>query len=656
MAKAERRLYLESNRLQSNPEPGLSSSSEKKRDNVAMFLRGLEGEPFDGTRRVPRLYNADYLHDVYSQEVVSYLLGCRIGQALKQFLGEEGRNSKKIALGVVGVEGMNTLPWGDNPDDKIHLEKIEKIIKGPYSEQISELFSKLYLAFKSAQPLKEEDLAKGLRGLVRTVEKIVLTRAKLSTEGGRGTKHFAEGEDKGNSRKPRVPRLIFTGTALASTLAACAPLTEYLPSLESPTRKETPTLGITPSPTAEPTKTPTEVPSPTPVELPSDIKQHLTDLVQQLNEKLANEKHTLDETTFGLAQGADGMWNLVRIRENKQSKQKEIISVGEIKGENLVITLPQLDGGEEVELPVSQLNVDQNGYLYSERQQPDPDFIQLPISRFSENEEYVFTDFGNWVQNVWKATSDGLIHYNEAELLGGAVTLDPAQSERLWEDLWRSLYSLNIKTKNTAFKARYPTEEKFFESLKQGKPVYNLNIFERLTKYYPNVYLVVNPRTMFVEKAGQPLEPDIIFSSYEPTFQEILNIPRFKREFIDFGQPGYCIRFDVVQDSNGKYHLSIEFAKYVAYGEPQGYMLATIPTDNPEENLVPSQLQLVRQWLYFARVFTSEYYNPEGWLVVRGSRPLMTHRPEISFAWFDPGFLATISNFGDTTNSYFQLR
>ena len=406
----------------------------------------------------------------------------------------------------------------------------------------------------------------------------------------------------------------------------------------------------------EVTPTPTEVPSPTPVELPSDVKQHLNDLVQQLNEKLANEKHTLDETTFGLAQGADGIWNLVRIRENKQSKQKETISVGEIKGQNLVITLPQLDGGEEVELPVSQLNVDQNGYLYSERQQPDPDFIQLPISRFSENEEYVFTDFGNWVQNVWKVTPDGLIHYNEAELLGGAITLDPAQSERLWEDLWRSLYSLNIKTENTAFKARYPTEEKFFESMKQGKPVYNLNIFERLTKYYPNVYLVVNPNTMFVEKAGQPLEPDIIFSSYEPTFQEILNTPLSKREFIDFGQPGYSIRFDVVQDSNGKYHLSIEFAKYLAYGEPQGYMLATIPTDNPEENLVPSQLQLVRQWLYFARVFTSEHYNPEGWLVVRGSRPLVTHRPEISFAWFDPGFVATISKFGDTTNSYFQLR
>jgi len=446
-----------------------------------------------------------------------------------------------------------------------------------------------------------------------------------------------------------------TARALAAVTLLATACSGIPISAEKLTPVETLTSAITPSQTAEPTKTPTEVPSPTPVELPSDVKQHLTDLVQQLNEKLANEKHTLDETTFGLAQGADGIWNLVRIRENKQSKQKETISVGEIKGENLVITLPQLDGGEEVELPVSQLNVDKNGYLYSERQQPDPDFIQLPISRFSENEEYVFTDFGNWVQNVWKVTSDGLIHYNEAELLGGAVTLDPAQSERLWEDLWRSLYSLNIKTKNTAFKARYPTEEKFFESLKQGKPVYNLNIFERLTKYYPNVYLVVNPDTMFVEKAGQPLEPDIIFSSYEPTFQEILNTPLSKREFIDFGQGGYCIRFDVVQDSNGKYHLSIEFAKYVAYDMANYSVLATIPTNNPEENLVPSQLQLVRQWLYSARVFTSEYYNPEGWLVVRGSRPLVTHRPEISFAWFDPGFVATISKFGDTTNSYFQL-
>jgi len=225
MAKSERRLYLESNRLQSNPEPGLSFFSEKKRDNVAMFLRGLEGEPFDGTRRVPRLYNADYLHDVYSQEVISYLLGRRIGQALKY--SEQNGNARKIAIGVVGIEGMNTAPWGDSPDDRRRLGEIGNIIRGPYSEQVSRVFSKLYSAFKLGQleeRVKKRDLTKDLINLVKTVEEIVSTRAKLSAEGGRGIKHFTEGEEKVSGRRSKVPGSVFAGVALTSILASCAPL------------------------------------------------------------------------------------------------------------------------------------------------------------------------------------------------------------------------------------------------------------------------------------------------------------------------------------------------------------------------------------------------------------------------------------------------
>ncbi|QLG70053.1 MAG: hypothetical protein CH104c_0825 [Candidatus Woesebacteria bacterium] len=304
MAKSERRLYLESNRLQSNPEPGLSFFSEKKRDNVAMFLRGLEGEPFDGTRRVPRLYNADYLHDVYSQEVISYLLGRRIGQALKY--SEQNGNARKIAIGVVGIEGMNTAPWGDSPDDRRRLGEIGNIIRGPYSEQVSRVFSKLYSAFKLGQleeRVEKRDLTKDLINLVKTVEEIVSTRAKLSAEGGRGIKHFTEGEEKVSGRRSKVPGSVFAGVALTSILASCAPLPPAIiqelptPSLSGEVDKaqedaqiatvvpQTITVVVPetiqseplqaqtsePTKTPEPTSTFTPEPTPTPTEITLDI-------------------------------------------------------------------------------------------------------------------------------------------------------------------------------------------------------------------------------------------------------------------------------------------------------------------------------------------------------------------------------------------------
>lgn len=224
MANAERWLYhLGPNGLRSNPEPGLSFFSEKKRGDVAIFLRGLKGDPFDEESELLRLPRSDYLHKVYTKEVVLYLLGHGIGQALRY--SNQNGNARKIAIGVVGIEGMNTTPWGDSPDDRRHLEEIRNIIRGPYSEQVSRVFSKLYPAFNLGQleeRVEKRDLTKDLRSLVRIVGRIVSERAKLSAEGGRGIGHFAE-ENGGSSRESRFPRLIFTSTALASTLAACAP-------------------------------------------------------------------------------------------------------------------------------------------------------------------------------------------------------------------------------------------------------------------------------------------------------------------------------------------------------------------------------------------------------------------------------------------------
>jgi hypothetical protein len=112
----------------------------------------------------------------------------------------------------------------------------------------------------------------------------------------------------------------------------------------------------------------------------------------------------------------------------------------------------------------------------------------------------------------------------------------------------------------------------------------------------------------------------------------------------------------VVQDSNGKYHLSIEFAKYVAYDMAIYSMLATIPTNNPEENLVPSQLQLVREWLDLSNGVPPDNYYREGYITRRGSTDIDTHKPILSFAIIDPSGPTLGLRFADTTNSYFQLR
>lgn len=282
MAGANERLFPEPSNHEGGVWPsGLSfatKTKEVKRGNsgpLDFFLQGLLGKPFDGGKREPILSRKDYLCNVYRPEIISFLVGKEIGKALRLALRLPSGGGR-VSISVVGVEGMKTTPWGDNPDDKRHLKRIAEIIRGPYSRQMSELFSRLCLAIISGQSLEGREVSRSLRKLQRTVGEIVSERAKLSTEGGRGTAHWVEGEDKGESGSG-ISRLVFASTALTSALVACAPQPPAIIQETPvpiwtrqegeifPTEKPFPRTVTVVMPSQTSTSIPTEAPTPEPI-------------------------------------------------------------------------------------------------------------------------------------------------------------------------------------------------------------------------------------------------------------------------------------------------------------------------------------------------------------------------------------------------------
>ncbi|BCX15048.1 MAG: hypothetical protein KatS3mg088_731 [Patescibacteria group bacterium] len=271
---------------------------EKRGDlsRIKPFLRGLAGLPKEDqdaeSKRSTKSERSSYLHEVYTKEEIDYLLGRRIGRALESFNKSKSNivDGKKIKLtvGVVGIEGMNGKPWGDNPDDKRHLGEIEGIIRVDYKKGVSRILNLLLSSYQQERKVDPQALSRELCNLQRAVNKIVSHREKLSTEGGRGIAHFAiPEEEKDGKRNPR--RVLLAASVVSSVLSGCVPLSQPPAIVEKSTTiyqnqsqeassavvtpditTVTPTVTIeipTPIPTLTPTPRPTETPTPTEVPL-----------------------------------------------------------------------------------------------------------------------------------------------------------------------------------------------------------------------------------------------------------------------------------------------------------------------------------------------------------------------------------------------------
>lgn len=250
------------------------------------FLQGLAGMPFEGDQegsffKEPSLPRDEYLHKVYTQKVIPFLIGRKIRGALrsnshqKPYDQEEPSNKQKLMVGVVGLENLsNIISYG--PDDDRNIQEIRKVVAERYSPSVQRLIYSLLDQINKGE-VNPQALYSNLYQTIKAVNKIVDTREKIVREGGRGIAHFAVEESL--PLAPSKFKVALGFTALASYLTACStPLPpaiieqapEEIPALtpipdfgeetpQIPTEVIIETPKITQTPTLEPTPTPEPV-------------------------------------------------------------------------------------------------------------------------------------------------------------------------------------------------------------------------------------------------------------------------------------------------------------------------------------------------------------------------------------------------------------
>lgn len=200
----------------------------EKRDGLSRikpFLRGLAGLPSENKQLGSNKKRLPYLDEVYTPETKAYLLGEKIGRALglADALGRNGK-TKRITVGVVGIEGMNCEPWGDSPDDQRHLKEIRRIIGEDYKKGVSRILNLLLSGYQKGE-VNLTTLSGMIEDLQKVVARIVSHREKLSTEGGREIAHFATPEEEKDGKR-NSRRVILAASAVSSVLSGCVPLSQ----------------------------------------------------------------------------------------------------------------------------------------------------------------------------------------------------------------------------------------------------------------------------------------------------------------------------------------------------------------------------------------------------------------------------------------------
>ena len=198
------------------------------------FLRGLSGEFLDLEQEL-RLSRSNYLDEVYSPEVISYLLGRKLAKYL---------TSDSMSITTVGTEGMPVDEEGNiviNTYGKDDEENYSRMFETTRTEYMSAMRGLQDTLISSAREnnLDFAVLYPKIREASQAVSKIVSARTKLTSESGRGITHFTQGE---LWRFPVKSITMFgAGAAAASILAACT--TPTPPAIVEQAPDPTPTLG-----------------------------------------------------------------------------------------------------------------------------------------------------------------------------------------------------------------------------------------------------------------------------------------------------------------------------------------------------------------------------------------------------------------------------
>ncbi|MFH2143844.1 MAG: hypothetical protein ABIJ97_15575, partial [Bacteroidota bacterium] len=254
----------------------------------------------------------------------------------------------------------------------------------------------------------------------------------------------------------------------------------------------------------------------------------------------------------------------------------EVMKYGE--DGQMVISLPD---GTEVRVEADQIGIEQNPV--------NDDRIAIWVEGKDEP-QYFWTEWGNWVENEIKVSADGRIVYNEADLYGGLFTINPEESERLWEEHLTGIYYINRVSKNTDLLNRFPTVEAFMEFARNNGVIDEI----RIPVQYPDrerqfeaqaTWEVVNNVDLSQIKIGVSLISDELVQDYSYANTDYLLFQ------------GYMggVKIEEIE-VNGKQVLSFKFQK--RQFTDHEYNILALKLSESFEHILVAANQLIRMWSF----------------------------------------------------------